>query len=163
MTKGLTKLDRERLLKTQTGEINEYLEEAGQEDEEKAAKVVIEVEKKREKESAEDELKKFEEVEKERKKQKKDYVQKLAQMADEMARFLRFPSGYIYRVNYNEEKLNIKIKSPDGKIYAKGIKPCGIAFYDFKAVETLVTQCENTIDSLEKEKNTTKSGIIIPQ
>lgn len=61
------------------------------------------------------------------------------------------------------------LKSPEGKIFIRGIKSCRISQIDIHAIETLAEQAENTLDHwkgilLDKvtgEKKT-KDGIIIP-
>ena len=160
--KSKTKLDRERDLVKQEGEINEYLDATGQEDDEKAAKWVIETEKQKEKESQEEQIKKVEELERTRKWTKKEYIFKLAEMANEMAKSLDLPKGYIYRINYGDEKLNVMLKTPTGKFFGRGIKPCGITTYDYQAIETILLQCENTVDKIEKRGQYRQDGIILP-
>jgi len=162
MTRARTKLDQERLLKKQTGEIIEYLDEAGQDDEEKAAKVVIEVEKQKEKEQLEDEAKKREAVESALRFTRKEYVYKLAETLNYLAKGMDMPKGYYYRVGFNETKLNLIIHCLNGKKFGRGINPCGDTKYDINALAVLVSQCENTIDMVEQRGNFRKDGIILP-
>jgi len=160
--KARTKLDQERNLVQQKGEILEYLDAVGQDDEEKAAKCVIEVENQKAKEVKEEECKKIEALETARKFKRKDYVHKLAEMMYKMAQFVDIPKNYIYRINFSEDKLNIIVKSPSGKLFGRGIKPNGEIKYDYQAIETLLMQCENTIDKLEKRGQYREDGLILP-
>jgi hypothetical protein len=161
--KSKLKIDVERDLVKQEGEINEYLDATGQEDDAKAAKWVIETEKQKEKELQKEQIKKVEELERTRKWTKKEYIFKLAEMANEMAKSLDLPKGYIYRINFNDEKLNVILKTPTGKFFGRGIKPCGITTYDYQAIETILLQCENTVDKLEARGQYRKDGIIVPE
>jgi hypothetical protein len=77
-----------------------------------------------------------------------------------MASYIDWPKGYHYRINFNEEKLNVIIMDRQGRTYGRGIKPCGNCEYDFHAMGVLLTQCENTIDQIE-ERGAYKKDIIV--
>lgn len=162
MKKPRTKLDQERLLKHQTGEINEYLDEVGQENEEKAAKAVIEVEKQKAKEQEEDEAKKREVIESALRFTRKEYVHKLAETLNYLAKGMDMPKGYRYWIGFDDTKLNLIIYCRNGKKFGRGIKPCGDTKYDINALAVLISQCENTIDKVEKRGNYREDGIILP-
>jgi type IV secretory pathway VirB4 component len=163
MTKrSRTKLDQEKFIKQQQAEGEYYLDQITQSDEAKAADIIIEKGKEAEKASKEDEARKIEELEVSRRYRKLDYVRKLATMTNELFQHVDLPKGYIYRINFNEEKLNIIIATPDGKRFGRGIKPTGATTYDFHAIGVLVMQSENTIDKLEKRGNYREDGIILP-
>lgn len=163
MIKARTKLDEERLKKKQESDAQNYLDAVAQPDEAKAADAVIEAQDQVEKQAEEDRLKKIADMEMSLRYTRRDYALKVAQITNEMAKHIDLPAGYIYKINFNEYKLNIMVMSPDGKFFGRGIKFCGNSDYDFHAIGVLLTQCENTVDKLESRGAFNKSGIVIPQ
>jgi len=159
--RSLTKLEKEKLIKKQEAEEEEYLDEITQEDEAKAAKTVIWNQQKLEKEEKQEKDEKLDKLQHARR-WKKDYVYKLALFTCELIKQIDFPRGYVYRVGYSNEKMNIIITAPNKKRFGRGIKPVGIPRYDFHAIGILLTQCENTIDKLEN-RGVYHKGIILPQ
>lgn len=165
MTKVRTQLDKEKQFKTAQAEGEEFLDqitEEGDRGEEKAAKILIEKGKEADKAVAEDKAKKIEELEKTRQWTKKEYIWKLGEMANEMAKHIDLPTGWTYWINCGKDKLNVTITSPDGKTFGRGIIPTGTTTYDFHAIGVLLTQAENTIDSIMERGAYKKSSIILP-
>lgn len=163
MTKVRTQLDKERLFKKQQAEGKELLDEMTQANEEKAAKVIMEKEKEAEKATQEDEFKKIEELEKSRKWTRKEYIWKLGETMNELAKHMDLPNDWYYRINCGEEKLNLIIHSPDGKSFGRGIVPTGATTYDFHAIGVLVMQAENTVDKVLQRGAYRPDGIILPK
>lgn len=160
-TKVRTKLDEERQFVETQGAGQEYLDAVSQPDEAKAADVIIESQKKAEEATKVDELEKKEALEISLRFTKPEYIYKLAQIMNEMAQHIDLPTGFIYKINFNEEKLNIMIKDKTGHIFGRGIKPCGDSDLDFHAIGVLLTQAENTIDQIEERGAFNKAGIIV--
>jgi len=161
--KSRIKLDEERIFKKQQGEGQEYLDVITQSDEQKAADAIIETQKEVEKQTLEDEFLKKEELKKKLRFTNPEYVKGLAETMNDMAQYIDLPKGYYYKVNFNEEKLNLKIHSPDGKVFGRGIVPVGDPNYDFHAIGILVTQAENTVDMIEERGAFRKDGLILPK
>jgi hypothetical protein len=143
-----TKLDEERLKKKQESDAKNYLDAVTVEDEEKGAKAIIEAQSQADKQAEEDRLAKLESLKISRRYSKVEYIAKLAFIGEEMARYIDWPKGFIWKINHNEEKLNVLFRDPKGQIYGRGIKPCGDCKYDFHALGVLMTQCENTVDQI---------------
>ena len=162
MTKARTKLDKERFLKIQQAEGQDFLDEITQPDEAKAADLIISKNKEAEKATAEDKARKIEALEKTRQWTKAEYVQRLAEMLNEMAQYMDLPTGFTYWVGFNKEKLNLKIRHPDGRSFGRGIIPTGMTTYDFHAIGVLVTQAENTVDYIMERGAFRKDGLILP-
>jgi hypothetical protein len=163
MSKVRTQLDKERQFKKLQGEGEEYLDTITQEDEAKAADAIIEKGKEADKATAEDKAKKIEELEKTRRWTKKEYVWKLGEMCNEMAKHIDLPKGWKYWINCGKDRLNVTVTSPDGKTFGRGIIPTGMTTYDFHAIGVLLTQAENTIDQIMERGAYRKSSIILPQ
>lgn len=162
MSKVRTQLDKEKAFNKLQGEGGEYLDAITQEDEAKAADIIMEKGKEAEKATAEDQAKKIEELNLSIRFSRREYIFKMAQIGNEMAKHIDWPKDYVYRINFNEEKLNIMIFTPDGRRFAHGIKPCGDTDIDFHALGVLLTQAENTVDKLMERGAFNKAGIIIP-
>ena len=162
MTRARTQLDKERLSKKQESDAQNYLDAVTQTDEAKAADAVIEAQKTAEKATKEDEIKKIEELEKSRQFTRREYIHKLATVANDLLQQADIPPGYTYWIRHGKEKMDVIITTPDGRKFGRGIKPVGITQYDFHAVGVLMTQCENTIDQLEERGAYRKDGIILP-
>lgn len=164
MTKVRTQLDKERAAVKQQGEALEVLDEMTQPDEAKAADFIIEKNKEAEKVGKEEEEVKKDDLQKTRDKwSKKEYIWKLGENMNEMAKLMDLPKGWYYRINCGKEKLNIIVTSPDGRRFGRGIIPTGTVTYDFNAVGTLVMQCENTVDKILKRGAFRESGIVLPK
>lgn len=163
MKKSRIVLDQERLLKKQQGEGRELLDEMTQADEAKAADIIIKKGNEAEKKTLEDEFLKKEELKKATERTDEEYVKSLATTLNDMAQYIDLPKGYRYWISFNKEKLNLKIFSPDGKSFGRGIKPVHIPDYDFHAIGILITQAENTIDSIEERGAFRKDGLILPK
>lgn len=112
------------------------------------------------------------------------YEEKLAKYGQEGLNKIDFPSGWefyalatygkdigIYGRWFKTERgVLFILRSPDGVVYQRGIRTRHDALIDCKAIDILVVQAENTVDSKKgillsdrpKEK-ITKSGIILPR
>ena len=163
MRKSRTVLEKERLAKKQQGEGQELLDAITQPDEEKAADVVISLNKEAEAKAAGDEFAKKEELKKSLRFTHKEYVFKLAQTLNMLAEHMDIPKDYYYRINFSETKLNLMIHHRDGRKFGRGIIPVGDPTLDFHAIGILVTQAENTVDYIEQRGAFRKDGIILPK
>lgn len=164
MTKVRTQLDKERAAVKQQGEALEVLDEMTQDNEDKAADFIIEKNKEAEKiGKAEEERKKYDLETTRNNWSKKEYIWKLGENMNEMAKLMDLPAGWYYRINCGKEKLNIIVTAPDGRRFGRGIVPTGTVTYDFNAVGVLVMQCENTVDKILKRGAFRESNIILPK
>lgn len=161
--KSRTQLEQEVFEKHQQGEAKEFLDVITQENEEKAADAIIEVETEAEKNALEDKMEKVEALEIARKFTRAEYIRKLAEMIIPMFKYVDIPAGWTYRVNHGNTKLNIVITTKEGKSFGRGIIPCGEAEYDFHAIGILLTQCENTIDMILERGAYRNDGLILPK
>lgn len=161
MKKSRTALEEQKFREKQQHEGKEILDLITQDDEAKAADVIIELNKGAEKATEEDEIMKKLELERSQRWSHKEYVHKLAELMNSLAQQIDLPAGYYYRVNFNENKLNLIIHH--GKeSFGRGIIPTEDIKYDFHAIGVLVTQAENTIDFMENRGAFRKDGIWTP-
>lgn len=154
------KIEQEKEDKIVQAEASELLDQITQEDESKAAPIIIEKQKEAEKAALEDKMLKEADLQASRI-TRKEYLKRLADTAFEMAKYIDWPVGYTYFIGFNEEKLKVVINVPDGRKFAKGIKACGVPSYDLNAIGILLTQCENTIDYIMNRGSFRKDGIIL--
>jgi|GEM_PF-6449338 uncharacterized protein (DUF4415 family) len=145
----------------QQSEAQEVLDTITQEDEAKAADAIIELNKTSDKDNEEDQNRKLEELQESRD-IKKNYVYKLGEAMDVIAKFMDLPEGWYYRINCGDTKLNIIVTSPTGVRFGRGIIPTGVVQYDFHAIGVLVMQCENTVDKYLKRGMFKEDSIIVP-
>ena len=156
-----TKLDQERQNKVTQGEGKEYLDEITQDDEAKAADIIIATQKVAEEKTKEDEVLKKLALEQSQRYSHKEYVHKLAELLNSLAQQIDLPAGYYYRVNFNETKVNLIIHHGKDS-FGRGIVPTEDIKYDFHAIGVLATQAENTIDYMEERGAYRKDGLILP-
>lgn len=148
LKKSKIKIEQEKEDKIIQAEGEEFLDQITQDNEEKAAKIIVEKGQEADKKSLEDKVLKTEELEQARKFARKEYLHKLANLTYEMAKYIDWPVGYTYYVGFNETKMNLIITTPDGRKFGRGIVASGVPTYDINAIGVLVEQCENTIDQL---------------
>ena len=147
--KGKTTLEKEESEKKATQAGEEYLTAVGAESEDEGAKWTIEAHDKLEKQEKVEHEKALEEASK-RRKTKLDYLTHCAIKLAELADTIDWAKGYRYRIGKEgEDKLSLLFEDKKGNVYARGIKLTGIVEYDVNALHVLVTQAENTVDSLE--------------
>jgi uncharacterized protein (DUF4415 family) len=151
----------QKLTSKQEGQAQEVLDTITQENEAKAADAIIELNKKADVDNEEDQNRKLEALEESRD-IKKNYVWKLGEAMDVIAKFMDLPEGWHYRINCGDTKLNIIVTSPKGVKFGRGIIPTGVVQYDFHAIGILVMQCENTVDKFLKRGQYKEDSIIIP-
>lgn len=133
-------------------EVDEKLEAMGQEDEEKAAKWVIEenqnIELKREKDYN-DTLTFFD------KKRKKfsTYYEAIANLLNNLLdHYVDWIPGFHHETTVNQARgVGVILKTPDNQLYARGFKPCGEPKYDLHAIKVLIWQTENVIDEYQRQ------------
>lgn len=134
------------------GEFEEVLDEIGQENEEKAAKAVIELGDKEEaekKKRLDDTLTFFND----QRKTFRDYYDALArQIKVLLDHYVDWQDlGFEYQVTVNKARgVGVIVQAPDKKMFARGFKPCGEPKYDINAIKTLIYQTENVIDDYAK-------------
>lgn len=136
------------------GELEELIDEMGQEDEEKAAKVVIEVgdaEEKAKQQRLDDTLTFFTD----QRKTFRDYYDALARqikfLLDAHVDWLQLKFKYEVTVN-KARGVGVILEAPDGKIFARGFKPNGEPKYDVNAIKVLIYQTENVVEDYAKEQ-----------
>lgn len=164
--KNKTTLDKEKDLEKAKGAAGEYLDLVGQEDEEKAADAIMEIQGEVEKQEEETHHETVEEMEK-NKQTKVRYTTKLAETLYKIMETVDFPPGYKWRIGIEgEDKLNLTFIDKNGRGYGQGIKITGLSVYDINAIHILATRCENTVDKLEgriaTEDEIKDSGIWVP-
>lgn len=135
-------------------EFNEVVDEMGQESEEKAAKVVMELgdaEEKIKQKEVDDALTFFSD----KRSTFRDYYDALARqikfLLDNKVDWLG--QMFKYEVTVNKARgVGVILQSPDEKVYARGFKPTGEPKYDINAIKVLIYQTENVIEEYaEKE------------
>lgn len=148
-----TKLDREKRSKRAAGEFEEKLDAMGQEDEYKASKAVIEenkrIEKKKQKD-LDDALHFFSK----NNKRFTTYYQALARQIHHLLHnYVDWQGKWLYEATVNEGRgVGVMVKGPDGKIFARGFKPCGEPKYDLNALKVLILQTENIVDEYAQKQ-----------
>jgi len=162
MTKVRTQLDKERAFKKLQGDGQEYLDAITQEDEAKAADIIIAKGKEAQKATDEDKARKIEALESSLKWTRADYVRRLAETMNELAKHMDLPLGFTYWIGFDKEKLNLRINMADGRAFGRGIRPTGSTTYDFHAIGVLVLQAENTVDHILERGAFRKDKLILP-
>lgn len=147
--KPKSKLEEEKLRKKQEGVAKEYFELVGGENEEKGAKATIEFQSKAEKENKELEAISKDILKKSRHGKKKRYIIQLAKQLYKYLLTIDWPTGYRWRVHYDDDRLAVIFSDRQGRKYGQGIKPTGITKYDWHAIGVLATRCENSVDKLQ--------------
>lgn len=147
-----TKLEQEKEEKLKAGEFVEELEATGQENEDKAAKWIKEVEKANEKKVQEgrDEVKEFLK-DKSRFKTYEYYLARLLYKAIKGS--ISWPKGFQWRVTHNERGVAVIVKDPNKQWFSRGFKPAHHPDFDLNAVQKLYWACENLIQDFESNEN----------
>lgn len=146
----LTKLETETKAKEEVGALEEVLDATGQENEEAAVKWVIEENQKEEAESdavSNDQAEYFESLSK--KGQVVTYSSALAKLLyNILNNFVEWPNrkDYHFYVGYSTLKLGVTVWCPRGK-FGRGFTITGQRKYDLNAINVLIMQVENTIDT----------------
>lgn len=179
MAKAKTKIELEQEKKKELAEDEHYLEQVDKH----GPKIVEKYERERAKEvkEKEDAIKTDLETKKDR---RFTYLKALAKHGQEGLGKIEFPDGWEYyalptsdgRVRLfgkwfkSQFGVLLVLKSPDNKVFTKGIRISFNPTIDTGAVDKLVVQAENTLDSergllLSDEPGIrkTKSGIVIPK
>lgn len=142
------------------GQVDEYLDAVGQEDEEKAAKWVIEVQDQVAKKNKNIEGMNLEKLEKSRRR-KFDYLMQMVQIAEERFKLIDWPNGFVWKLGIkDEDKMHLMFKDAGGHVYGRGIKCTGMQVYDLNAINVIATQAENTVDRIMNPAKT-ESGIYL--
>lgn len=147
--KSDTVIDQERKLKKAEGAGAEYLDEVGQENETKAAGVVVKVQKEVDKHEEEAHEVAMEEMNKNRQ-TKLRYIAKLGEAFFKICETIDWVDRFVWKIGLEgEDKINLTFKDmKTGRGYGQGIKVTGQSFYDLNALHILATRCENTVDKL---------------
>jgi len=110
------------------------------------------------------------------------YNMMLAEYGQRLLRRINWPQGWKFDCIHTMEKQLIRIygrqykgergvlvilKSPESKVFIRGIKSVYMEMMDIHAIEVLAEQAENTLDQwkgilLDKSVKKTASGIILP-
>jgi hypothetical protein len=142
------------------GKVREYLDLVSQEDEEKAAKWVIEVEDKNVKQNKKLHDEALTLLSDERKR-KFEYLKAMVDLFIKRIKLIDWPKKWTWKVGIkDDDKLHLLFKDPKGRVYGRGIKVTGMQIYDLNALHVLATQAENTIDQLTHLPKTS-SGIYL--
>ena len=148
-----------KISKKAIGAANEYLDLVGQENEEKAAKWVIETQdqaKKVEDDIKNDQLQQLTDA----RKRKFEYLMAMVDISKQRFAMIDWPSGSKWEVGIkDDDKLHLMFRVKN-KVYGRGIKCTGIQHYDLNAINILAVQAENTIDSIVSPAKT-DSGIYL--
>lgn len=154
--------------KKQLGEEIEKIVEMGDENEDKAAKVVIEEGKEQKKKDDDFENKKLEQLEHKTKFQFKEYKKSLADSISEIIvnKDVCEP-GWHWGSWVSDEGVGLTVINPDGKKFYRAFRPINNPKFDLNACVTLALQFENLIGKYNEAKNPklkgkTESGIILP-
>lgn len=152
-----TKLEEEKTSKHLAGELGEKLEAMGQENEELAAKWVIEENDKVEQEKkkrADDTLHFYTDE----RKSIKGYTEALARHIHILLHNYVDWQGYkfLFESTWSSRGVGVMIQDPEGQVYARGFKPCGEPKYDIHAMKVLIWQTENVVDDYRKAKDDSK-------
>lgn len=133
-------------------EENDLISQMGQEDE-KAAKPVIQQVMKEEDQKAEVEKElNLEKLKKGRRFTIRSYNVLLAELLVRRMKAVDFPEGWHWEVAPTKEGVILEMKSPTGKYFRSGFKPTGQEIYDLNAINTYGLRAENTIDRIENEQ-----------
>lgn len=150
---NLTKLEREKVLEHELGQMEEELNATGQESEDGAVPWVIEVNRtveQKDQKVRDDQAEFFEDK---AKGSFRTYTYLLAKLTFNMLHYhVEIPAdGYTFFVGYSEKDgISVTLYTPYGK-YARGFKPCNERKYDLNAVNVLIMQVENTVEELENK------------
>lgn len=167
----MSKLDDEKKKKKDIAELEEVVEETGQESEKKGAKATMEVMKdldEKKKGQRNFLLNKLESLIK----NKLKYREYLVQICDWNLRSrIDWPLGYFYRVEVSPKGIEFTLVDRYFKSYKKGMTPRYDPEWDLYGIDTIMTQMENTVDKLEyrgvygesAEKIIPGTNIIVPE
>lgn len=148
-----TELEAEKESKLLAGEFEEKIDAMGQENEEKAAKWVIEendqIEKDKQK-SLDDALHFYTD----KRKTVRGYGEALSRHLHYLLNHYVDWAGmkFKYESTYSSRGVGVIVQGPDGQTFARGFKPCGEPKYDIHAMKTLIWQTENIVEEY-KERN----------
>lgn len=148
----MSKLDEERKLKKTVGEELNVLDEIGQDSEEKAAKIIIDLGKEEFEKSEKKDMLTVEKLDDARKKPFDEayYRSILAECNLRMSEF-SLPMGFRWIAKVSKAGLAMFIEAPDKQQYAKGVKITGVPFDDAKGVVGLVNKSLEQVDFLEQQ------------
>lgn len=128
------------------------LEEAGQEDEKKAAKIILE---KGKEDLAVDKKFEAENLDILEKKSRYQFLSYKHYLADIIGQIMRnrsiCPSPWLWDAWANNEGVGLTIVSSEKRKFIKAFKPVNIPRYDLNACAILCMEAENTIDKVDKE------------
>ncbi len=148
--------------KVKSADLNEELDATGQENEEKAAKWVIEKEDRLEKEAKESEDAEKDILEKKRKFKFMDYKRTLAQLAARSFEDSPLPRGWRNHVAITDKGIVVYIVSPDHRPYLRAFTPVNDPKYDTVAVEKVIESAWVQVENWENAQQKTNGGIIMP-
>jgi len=156
--KKLLKIDQEKESKKRASELSDRLDAMGQENEQKAAKVVIEYGKETEEQERERHARALGIITSARKNDNA-YCHALKNYWERELMEIDWPQHYMFSVSITDRGIAGMMKTPLGRYFGKGIAPVYDANYDVNAIDVLVIQMENTLDRLENRKFKTVGGI----
>jgi hypothetical protein len=154
---SLTTLEKEKQNKLKAGEFVEEIDATGQEDEEKAAKWVKEVNKQTDLKSdiIKNDLLTF--LEDHSHGKIKTYELALENLTISIMKMIDFPPRWDWEVGSSIRGVAVRIRRPDGEIFGRGFKPIHEQRYDLHAINVLIMQVENTIQSYEQSRPETSA------
>lgn len=140
------------------------IEEMGQENEVKAAKVVIEKGKEDKKRDNEVEAKNLENLENKSRFDFKTYQHELAELIAQIIRFRGgFDKGWLWDSWSNSDGVGLTLLDVvTKKRYVRAFRPVNIPEYDLNACHQLVISAEETVDRIDKGKINKKGEIYLP-
>ena len=126
------------------------LDEAGQESEKKAAKIIIEEGKKGLEEDKKFEVEKLENLQSKSRYQFLNYKHYLADIIGQIMRNRAIcPKGWLWDAWANNEGVGLTIMSLEKRKFVKAFKPVNIPKYDLNACAILCMEAENTVGKYE--------------
>lgn len=150
----MSRLNDEKKSKRIAAALSEEIDVLGQENEEQAAKWVIEkgneIEKKKESQYN-DALTFFSE----KNKRFATYYEALARQLHYLLYHYVDWAGYEFEKEstFSSRGVGVMIKDPDGDVYARGFKPNGDPKYDLHAIKVLIWQTENVVEEYAKKQS----------
>lgn len=146
----MTKLDEERKRKKDLGNLEEIVENLGQDSEEKASKIAIELFKKERQENEKKDINTVEKLDSARRFDSTYYRTILAECNLRMAEY-DLPMGFRWISKVSKEGLAIFIETPQRVQYGGGVKIVGDPLIDAKGTIGLVRQALIDVDLLNEQ------------
>lgn len=147
----MTKLDEERKRKKSLGQLEEIVENLGQDSEEKASKIAIELFKKEREENEKKDISTVEKLDDARKKFDSVYYRAILAECNLRMKEYDLPMGFRWIAKVSKDGLAIYIETPNKQQYGGGVRIVGDPFIDAKGTIGLVRQALIDVDLLNEQ------------